>query len=538
MIAMPKKGWHKRRRGGWQGGQRKRRRPGRGGVRLGAVLELQQRSDMGARAEGAGGLVDSAGMAMAMGQRRPLFSEHRFIDGDLAGGGGVQEEEERDQAPSSQGDGVRSSSSSSSSSTLGSASANSAGSSAAAPSDWAGGSHRVRSGSADSAGDIGASFGWGRGGRGSHDNLEQELALDEEEEEEDGGGFVYGHGDTAGLIGGWAAGSGGLHDEAHSVLARLKLRLLWEIEPTRSHFEAMQREHARRLPPTKVCLLMFVWVGYFAITVLLYSGKALDRCSASWFLVLFLSVPYVGAIALFYGKYLLHISRVKALASGGGSSHSSSVGAGPPSGHLRRGISAEVSSGGVGGSSAEVGRGSRRRYRRQQRHEHRSAEDDDSLLPGWLAEQADVPGDVHWTRRSVVWYPIISWTAGFVAAMMGVGGGMITNPVMLEMGIVPAVAAATSSFMMIFTASASSMQYIIIGRIDLLLGLLAFSVSFSGALLGQVVVSGYVKRHRRQSYLIFMLVLLTIVSGVCITTTQFFKGIDSADFHTDKLCGN
>lgn len=42
--------------------------------------------------------------------------------------------------------------------------------------------------------------------------------------------------------------------------------------------------------------------------------------------------------------------------------------------------------------------------------------------------------------------------------MKGIGGGMIKGPLMLEMGMIPQVSAATAAFMILFTSSATTAQ--------------------------------------------------------------------------------
>lgn len=39
-----------------------------------------------------------------------------------------------------------------------------------------------------------------------------------------------------------------------------------------------------------------------------------------------------------------------------------------------------------------------------------------------------------------------------VQSLLGIGGGMITGPLLLEMGVLSQVTAATSSFMVLFTS--------------------------------------------------------------------------------------
>lgn len=60
-----------------------------------------------------------------------------------------------------------------------------------------------------------------------------------------------------------------------------------------------------------------------------------------------------------------------------------------------------------------------------------------------LGGYAWAQGDVHWTHRSTAHYSSVCSLAGLFAGMFGVGGGIVKGPLMLEMGVLPDVAAAT-----------------------------------------------------------------------------------------------
>ena len=76
-----------------------------------------------------------------------------------------------------------------------------------------------------------------------------------------------------------------------------------------------------------------------------------------------------------------------------------------------------------------------------------------------------VAGDPHWSVGTVILYPVFSALSGVIAGMLGVGGGMIKSPMLLYLGLDPLVAAATASFMMLFTSSISSIQFVILGTV-------------------------------------------------------------------------
>lgn len=58
--------------------------------------------------------------------------------------------------------------------------------------------------------------------------------------------------------------------------------------------------------------------------------------------------------------------------------------------------------------------------------------------------------------------------AGFCAGMFGIGGGVVKGPLMLEMGVHPAVAAATTAVMIFFTAVVATTSFIAFGTMILI----------------------------------------------------------------------
>jgi len=77
-----------------------------------------------------------------------------------------------------------------------------------------------------------------------------------------------------------------------------------------------------------------------------------------------------------------------------------------------------------------------------------------------------IQGDIQWNTHNSLFYAFIFGSAGVMAGMFGIGGGIVTTPVMLAaMHVHPEVAAATSSVMVLFTSSLSFASYSLFGMI-------------------------------------------------------------------------
>jgi hypothetical protein len=53
-------------------------------------------------------------------------------------------------------------------------------------------------------------------------------------------------------------------------------------------------------------------------------------------------------------------------------------------------------------------------------------------------------GDLKWSPRSTLLYPAVCVSAGVIAGLLGLGGGLVLTPLMLELGVHPATSAAST----------------------------------------------------------------------------------------------
>ena len=110
--------------------------------------------------------------------------------------------------------------------------------------------------------------------------------------------------------------------------------------------------------------------------------------------------------------------------------------------------------------------------------------------------------------------------AGVFSSSLGIGGGMVLTPIMLELGMLADVTAATSSFMILFTAWSAVPQYAIAKRILWDYGIIFGIAGGCSSILGQTVLDIVVKRYKRKSPIIFAAVGLICVSAVLLVYTS------------------
>ena len=129
-----------------------------------------------------------------------------------------------------------------------------------------------------------------------------------------------------------------------------------------------------------------------------------------------------------------------------------------------------------------------------------------------------------------------SYLAGIIAGLIGVGGGMVMNPVMLDLGFLAEVATSFSSFVVFFTSSSTTMQFIIQGAVTVQDSIVFLVVSAIGSYVGGNLISMLVQKHQRPSYLIWILFGLLVLSTIIMPTLGVYKIFQTGLIGFEKPC--
>jgi uncharacterized membrane protein YfcA len=105
---------------------------------------------------------------------------------------------------------------------------------------------------------------------------------------------------------------------------------------------------------------------------------------------------------------------------------------------------------------------------------------------------------------------------GVISGMLGVGGGLVMTPLMLELEVIPKIAASTTNFLLVFTASAGSFLFILSKQLIWDYAVVYAILCGTASLVGSVYISDYVKRTNKMSILVYALFYLMIASLVIL----------------------
>ncbi|CAD7923852.1 unnamed protein product [Amoebophrya sp. A120] len=132
-------------------------------------------------------------------------------------------------------------------------------------------------------------------------------------------------------------------------------------------------------------------------------------------------------------------------------------------------------------------------------------------------------------------YPFLSGVAGVCAGALGIAGGLIKGPLMVDWGLAAQSATATAIFMIMFTSSSTILQFVILGRLELKISLLLWFTGFGGGLLGSKMVASVLKKFDRQSFVTFFLGFIIVASALCMCSVVILQMLDIfPQPHSDK----
>jgi len=149
-----------------------------------------------------------------------------------------------------------------------------------------------------------------------------------------------------------------------------------------------------------------------------------------------------------------------------------------------------------------------------------------------------VYGDIKWEKRNAIIYPGFFILAGLCAGMFGIGGGMITVPLMLTMGVHPAVVTATASTMVFFTAVLSASSFAVYNLILWDYAGVCFCLGFFASLVGQGIMqrakqSSSTETNFERNSIIAYCIGVVIMLSALLMTMQYVLQIVSYDQQSD-----
>jgi uncharacterized membrane protein YfcA len=135
-------------------------------------------------------------------------------------------------------------------------------------------------------------------------------------------------------------------------------------------------------------------------------------------------------------------------------------------------------------------------------------------------------GDVNWTPKYTIIISALSLGAGILSSLLGIGGGMILSPMMLEMEVLPAIVSATATYMILFTSLSAVVQFAVLGRIIWDYAGAYCVIGLVSAIVGQSILSYIVKKYNKTSIIVFCIVAVLGCSVILLGVTGIMRLAD------------
>ena len=115
-------------------------------------------------------------------------------------------------------------------------------------------------------------------------------------------------------------------------------------------------------------------------------------------------------------------------------------------------------------------------------------------------------------EKNTVFVVTIAIIAGIVSSSLGLGGGMITNPLFASLGMEPKQSSTTSNFLIIVTAIASSFIFILSGQLEIGYSICLGIFCTGAALIGSFYILKYINRTGKSSILLVIMEYFLVIS--------------------------
>jgi len=146
--------------------------------------------------------------------------------------------------------------------------------------------------------------------------------------------------------------------------------------------------------------------------------------------------------------------------------------------------------------------------------------------------------EIQWNSTATWYYPVVCCLAGFFAGMFGIGGGIVKGPLMLAMGIPPAVSSASSACMILLTSFTATTSFIVFGLLVSDYAIACILLGFCATIVGQLGLAMLMRRAGgRPSYIAFSIAAVVLVSAVLMTIQSVLSMASGEHHHAGGICG-
>eukprot|EP00747_Dinoflagellata_sp_TGD_P099072 gnl/TRDRNA2_/TRDRNA2_167633_c2_seq1.p1 gnl/TRDRNA2_/TRDRNA2_167633_c2~~gnl/TRDRNA2_/TRDRNA2_167633_c2_seq1.p1 ORF type:complete len:589 (+),score=80.41 gnl/TRDRNA2_/TRDRNA2_167633_c2_seq1:118-1884(+) len=144
----------------------------------------------------------------------------------------------------------------------------------------------------------------------------------------------------------------------------------------------------------------------------------------------------------------------------------------------------------------------------------------------------------------IIRFPVVGFLAGGLGGLLGIGGGMIMSPVLVEVGMHSEAVQATTAVFVFISSSLATIQFLVLGMHVWHYALMYSIITVFATLLGQFLCDVYVRKHKRYSLITMAItgvLLFSLIALIIVGTMQVLEDFQNGNqlwFSTSRLCAS
>jgi len=144
--------------------------------------------------------------------------------------------------------------------------------------------------------------------------------------------------------------------------------------------------------------------------------------------------------------------------------------------------------------------------------------------------------EVEWNWANVLKYMIYAFVCGLLAGCLGIGGGLVLSPLLLELGFYPAVASGISGMAVLVTSTSALFAYGLAERVYWQFVILLMPLTFISTMVGKILIDQYAERNNKQSAIIWSVAIFLVLCLVMLTAKGLIDLAQNPSFEFASPC--
>jgi len=144
--------------------------------------------------------------------------------------------------------------------------------------------------------------------------------------------------------------------------------------------------------------------------------------------------------------------------------------------------------------------------------------------------------EVEWNWTNVLRYMIYAFVCGMLAGCLGIGGGLVLSPLLLELGFFPAVASGISGMAVLVTSTSALFAYGLSNKVYWHFVILLMPLTFCSTMVGKILIDRYAERNNKQSIIIWSVAIFLILCLIMLSSRGIVELVGNPDFGFSSPC--